>query len=282
MQFEPAVGVGLRHPHYKDALSQPPALQFVEVHAENFYMDGGPALSLLHEVRQRFDVSIHATSLGLGGEQAPPATELRRLCRLVDAIDPILVSDHACFAWHGTDGQRLHAGDLLPIAYNDHALEQFCANVDSVQQVLGRQLLVENLSAYLNWPDSTMGEFEFLQRMCERTGAGLLLDLNNIFVNAVNAGLEPQLEVIRVIASLDARHIGEVHLAGSTPQPEGDLLIDDHGTEVPEPVWRGYEQLLAVLGPKPTLVEWDTQLPTWQVLLEQAQRARRLLRERHA
>ncbi|MBN7795865.1 DUF692 domain-containing protein [Parahaliea mediterranea] len=271
------VGVGLRHPHYRDALERQAPIQFVEVHAENFYMDGGPALSVLHAARERFDVSIHATSLGLGAETRVPEPEIRRLARLVEAIDPILVSDHACFSWSGQGAALLHGGDLLPIAHNPRVLEQFSANVDRVQQALGRQLLVENLSAYLSCPDSTMSELEFLHRMCQRTGAGLLLDVNNVFVNAVNSGgADPLADVQGVIAGIDGDLVGEIHLAGSTPQADGDLLIDDHGAEVPEPVWRAYEHLLAALGPKPTLIEWDTNLPSWSTLVGQA----RLVRQR--
>lgn len=272
------VGVGLRHPHYRDALEGQCPIQFVEVHAENFYMDGGPALSLLHAVRERFDVSIHATSLGLGAVSHIPDVEIQRLRRLVDAIDPFLVSDHACFSWSDHSGGLQHGGDLLPIAHNETMLDCFAANVDSVQQILGRRLLIENLSAYLSWPDSTMTEFEFLQRVCQRTGAGLLLDVNNIFVNAVNSGgADPLAEVQRIVAGIDAGYVGEVHLAGSTPQPEGALLIDDHGAEVPGPVWRAYEQLLSTLGTVPTLVEWDTNLPAWPVLAGQAEQARLMM-----
>lgn len=275
----PGTGIGLRHPHYRDALEADASISFVEVHAENFYMEGGPALSLLESVREHVDVSIHATSLGLGAETTLPEPEIRRLVRLVELINPILVSDHACFSWAESGDQLLHGGDLLPIAYNDVTLERFCANVDRVQQALGRQLLVENLSAYLSWPDTTMTEFEFLQRMCLRTGAGLLLDVNNLYVNAVNTGaIDPLVELDRVIAGIDAALVGEIHLAGSTPQPRGAMLIDDHGTEVSHTVWRAYEQLLARSGARPTLIEWDTNLPDWQTLVGQAALADELMR----
>lgn len=276
------VGVGLRHPHYTEVMEQRGIIQFVEVHAENFYAEGGLALSLLHDVRANLDVSIHATSLGLGSLSNTPQSEIAKLKHLVDAINPIFVSDHAAFSWANSKGGLLHSGDLLPIAYNEKVLNPFSANVERVQQTLGRRLLIENVSSYLTWPDSSMQEFEFLQAVCERTGSGLLLDINNIYVNAVNTGTTTPLDdTKKIIDSIDPDRVEQIHLAGSTTPVKGMPLIDDHGTAVSEQVWQAYRHALVKIQPKPTLIEWDSNIPSWTTLIQQATEARQLIGDYH-
>ncbi len=267
------VGVGLRDKHYGDMSRICSSVDFVEVHAENFFVEGGPALYLLERVRERVPVSLHATSLGLGGDSLT-STDLDDLERLVNRISPILVSDHACFSWTRHGSVLIHGGDLLPLAFNGHALDALCMNVDSVQQRLGRQLLIENLSSYLTPPGTTMREFEFLQKMCERTGAGLLLDINNLYVNAINRNESSPLTAVQAILDgITGKLVQEFHLAGSSPRQKGALLVDYHGAEVPEAVWKAYRYAISTIGVRPTLVEWDTQLPVCEVLLDQANKA---------
>ena len=269
------VGIGLRDSHYDAVFDQLDRIDFVEVHAENFYVEGGPARALLHALREQVDISVHATSLGLGGECPPPRAELQRLRKLVDEVQPMLVSEHACFTWGELDRGVFHSGDLLPIAYDERTLARFARHVDTVQQYLGHQLLIENISAYLHWPESRMREFEFLQRLCLRTGAELLVDINNIYVNAVNAGEDTPLPMIRrILAEIDPCWIGELHLAGASQPRAGELMVDDHGDEVSEVVWAAYAHVLPSLDSVPTLIEWDTQLPPLERLLAQVDRAR--------
>jgi len=268
-------GVGLRHPHYRDVLNCSEAIDFVEVHAENFYMEGGMALALLQEVRAQLEVSVHATSLGLGTMANVPDAEIQKLKRLVDLINPVFVSDHAAFSWSPGSGQLMHAGDLLPLAYNQQVVEQFSSNVDRVQQTLGRRLLIENLAAYIALPGSSMTEFEFLQTVSERTGCGLLVDINNIYVNAVNSGvLNPLAETQGIIDGIDAGKVQQLHLAGNTPASPGQPLIDDHGRAVSAPVWEAYRHTVTRMGRIPTLVEWDNNIPEWIDLLQEARKAR--------
>lgn len=265
------VGVGLRSQHFYDFLESDFDLQFVEVHAENYYMDGGPALDMLAAVRAKIDVSIHATSLGLGSAGQVPAKEIEKLKKLIDLINPVFVSDHACFSWSSGGTGILHAGDLLPIQFTERSLDNYCKNVDRVQQVIGRQILVENVSTYLRLPGSTMQEFDFLQQVCIRTGAGLLLDINNIFVNVYNAGSEDMAsEMSKIISSVDPVFVKEIHLAGASVPTSGELMVDNHATAPTCAVWLAYSEVLAEIGPRPTLVEWDTELPAWEVLVTQA------------
>lgn len=269
------VGVGLRDPHYKEILNGSASVDFVEVHAENFFVDGGPARAILKQVRQQFGLSLHATSLGLGARTPILKQDLVQLKELVSWTDPLFVSDHASFSWIRDGKGFLHGGDLLPIPFNDRALDYLSANVDRVQQTLGRRLLVENISSYLALPDSTLREFDFLQSLCVRTGAGLLLDINNIYVNTVNSGvLNPVAASEAIVADIDGDWVGEIHLAGSSIPEDGHAMIDDHGAEVSEAVWQVYRYVLSRMGAKPTLVEWDTQLPALEVLVHQAELAR--------
>ena len=290
------VGIGLRQPHYRhfapgvQAPGSTGALPgFVEVHSENFFAEGGAALAVLHGVRERLDVSLHGVGLALGSAAGIDEWHLERLARLAQRIGPVRVSDHACFArvLQPASGEALHGADLLPIAFTEAQLQILCANVQRVQDRLRRPLLVENLSAYLSLEDEdAWPEAAFLAELARRSGCGLLLDLNNLVVNALNEALHPRPgreipdPVAAACAFVDALPpgiVGEIHLAGY--RHTGPLVIDDHGTRVHPSVWEVYRHTLRRLGPVPTLIEWDTDLPPIEVLLGEAARAAQLQRE---
>jgi uncharacterized protein len=272
-------GIGLRQPHYAEVLERRPPLGFVEVHSENFFADGGAALAVLHEARGHYEVSLHGVGLALGSAAGVDAWHLDRLARLVDRIAPARVSDHAAFARAPrANGQAvLHANDLLPIAFTDASLDVLCANVSQVQDRLKRPLLIENLSAYLSFDDDRIPEPAFFAELCARTGCGMLLDVNNLMVNALNAGAgDPVAACTAFIDALPAGIAGEIHLAGYCET--GDIVIDDHGSRVRPDVWTVYAHALRRFGALPTLVEWDTDVPALSVLLDEAERASSLMR----
>lgn len=270
------VGIGLRQPHYAALIETRPALGFVEVHSENFFADGGAALAVLHRVREHYAVSLHGVGLALGSAAGIDPWHLDRLARLVDRIEPARVSDHACFARAplatGIGAPIVHANDLLPLAFTEAALEIMVGNVEQVQERIGRAMLVENLSSYVSFADDTMTEPEFFARLCKRAGCDMLLDVNNLMVNALNAGVADPLAACRAfIDALPSEAVGEIHLAGYC---EADtIVIDDHGSRVRPAVWAAYEHALGRFGPVPTLVEWDTDLPALDVLLAEAAQA---------
>lgn len=269
------VGVGLRHPHFTDILTSAKQVDFVEVHSENFFGQGGAALSVLHQVRENYSVSLHSTSMGLGSLQDIPEKYLQRLQHLTQTIDPFLLSEHACFTWGQQQGQLIHSGDLLPIAHTRANLNRMCEQVDKVQSYLGRQLVIENVSSYVQFNESYLSEAEFLTQLCQMTGAKILLDINNIAVNSMNFdnGNIHQ-SISDYIDLLPVDSIAEIHLAGCTEVAAGQLVIDDHARPVSEAVWQGYRKALSRFGAVPTLVEWDTDLPEWSVLIGEAQKAR--------
>jgi uncharacterized protein (UPF0276 family) len=310
------VGIGLRQPHYRHfapgrrpvaevgALGRPDeGLDFIEVHTENFFAEGGAGLAVLQGVRERLDVSLHGVGLALGSAAGLDEWHLERLARLVQRIEPVRVSDHACFARVAPagGGVALHGADLLPIAFTEASLDILCANVQRVQDRLRRPLLVENLSAYLSFADDHWPEADFLAELARRTGCGLLVDLNNLVVNALNrirgdsrvgrgpaaatAGEAKGMELeagaaaaaIAFVDALPAPAVGEIHLAGYCDR--GGLVIDDHGSRVHAPVWTVYRHALRRLGTVPTLIEWDTDLPPLEVLLDEAAQAAQLQRE---
>ena len=271
------IGVGLRHPHFTDVLTQPKQVDFIEVHSENFFGEGGAALSVLSQVRDKYPVSLHSTSMGLGSLQTIPVHYLQRLKKLTNTIDPFLMSEHACFTWGLQQGQLIHSGDLLPIAHTKNSLNNFCEQVDKVQSFLGRQLIIENVSAYIEFKESELTEADFLAEMSRRTGARILLDLNNIAVNSMNfenGHIEQSIE--RYIEVLPKKSVAQIHLAGCTPASQNDLVIDDHARPVSDEVWQGYHQAIKRFGSIPTLVEWDHDLPDWSVLVGEAEKARKI------
>ena len=273
-------GIGWRHPHYRELMELRPALDFIEVHSENFFGNGGAALALLGQARERYPVSLHGVGLALGSACGIDAWHLEQLAQLVARIEPVRVSDHACFArgqLAGSNNELVHAADLLPIPFNRAALDVLCSNVQRVQDRLGRQLLVENLSAYVTLPGSDRFETSFLVELAQRTGCGLLIDVNNIYVNALNQRLAgcpaDPLQVCRDwLDNIPAQFVGELHVAGH--RDCGDIVIDDHGSLVDADVWALYSHALDRFGAVPVLVEWDTDVPPLHVLLSELARAR--------
>ncbi|MBX3623127.1 MAG: DUF692 domain-containing protein [Rhizobacter sp.] len=271
-------GIGLRQPHYAELLAQRPALGFVEVHSENFFAEGGAALAVLHEARTHYPVSLHGVGLSLGSAAGLDPWHLDRLAQLVERIEPVRVSDHASFARAPAHagGPVLHGNDLLPLAFTEASLAIMVANVSQVQDRLKRPLLVENLSAYLAWADRDFSEPEFFNALARRSGCGLLLDVNNLVVNALNeAAADPVASACAWVDALDAETVGEIHLAGY--RDLGDIVIDDHGSRVHAPVWQVFRHAVQRFGPRPTLVEWDTELPALEVLLVEAHTAERVM-----
>jgi uncharacterized protein (UPF0276 family) len=283
-----AVGIGWRHPHYAALLDQQPAVDFLEVHSENFFARGGAALAVLEQGRAHYPVSLHGVGLSLGSAAGLDPWHLDQLSRLVERIDPVRVSDHACFARALHQGAVVHASDLLPIPFTHEALSVLCNHVDQVQERLKRPFMVENLSAYFHWkvpPDEAAGcEAEFLMALARRTGCSLLVDVNNIYVNALNASppveheqqADPEELCRDWLDAIDPAFVGEMHLAGHchVNDMHGSIVIDDHGSRVCDAVWRLYGHALQRFGPKPTLIEWDTDIPPLEVLLGEAGLAR--------
>lgn len=263
------VGVGLRARHFSDFLNDTPPVDWLEVHSENYFGDGGYELHVLETLRERYPISLHGVGLSLGSADALRDAHIAKLKRLVKRIEPALVSEHLCWAAYG----GRHYNDLLPIPYTEEALTLITQRVQMLQEALGRQVLIENVSSYLEYRASTMGEFEFLAALAERTGCGLLLDVNNVYVNAVNHDTDAE----AALAVLPHAAVKEIHLAGHSI--EGDCLIDDHGSRVVPAVWRLYEQALQRFGPVPTLIEWDTAVPPLSVLLEEASQARQRMKQ---
>ena len=273
------VGIGWRQPHYAELLERRPDLGFVEVHSENFFADGGATLAVLERGREHYPVSLHGVGLALGSATGLDPWHLDRLSRLVQRIDPVRVSDHACFARAPLrSGQvPVHGSDLLPIAFTAASLDIMVSHVQQVQERLRRPIAVENLSAYLRWADDALEEAQFFNELARRSGCSMLLDLNNLVVNALNRGEEPVSSACRFVDALDTRHVCEIHLAGFSAQ--GALVIDDHGSRVHEPVWQVYRHTVQRLGAVPTLIEWDTDIPGLDVLLLEAETARTVLVE---
>jgi uncharacterized protein (UPF0276 family) len=272
-------GIGWRHPHYGELLESLPALDFIEVHSENFFGDGGAALAVLSQAREHYPVSLHGVGLALGSACGIDAWHLDQLARLVERIEPVRVSDHACFARGAMAGRELHAADLLPVTFNHAALDVMCVNVLRVQDRLKRPLLVENLSAYLHFKSADRDETTFLRELVQRTGCSLLVDVNNIYVNALNARLagneaDPLAACLRWLEQIPPGCVGELHLAGH--HDGGDIVIDDHGSRVCGDVWQIYRHAQQRFGGVPALVEWDTDIPPLAVLLEEAACARNI------
>ncbi|MED5621320.1 MNIO family bufferin maturase [Ideonella sp. BN130291] len=263
-------GIGLRQPHYGELLEGRPPLAFLEVHSENFFAEGGAALAVLQQAREHYPVSLHGVGLALGSAAGLDPWHLDKLAALVARVQPCQVSDHACFARAPLHdgGPVVHANDLLPVAFNEASLAIMAANVSRVQDRLQRPILVENLSAYVAWADDTLAEADFLNQLACRTGCGLLLDVNNLVVNALNAAADPVASACAFVDAVDAPAVGEIHLAGY--HDDGEIVIDDHGSRVHAPVWQVYRHAVARLGAVPTLIEWDTGVPALQVLLDEA------------
>jgi uncharacterized protein len=267
-ELERRVGIGLRHPHVAELIDRPPpGLTWVEVHTENYMVDGGPRLRQLELVRERYALSFHGVGLSLGSADPPDPDHLARIRRLAERFAPALLSEH--IAWSVEGGHYLN--DLFPIPYTEEALAVVARNVAIAQDALGRPLMVENPSSYLRFVDSTMPECEFVAEIARRAGCGILLDVNNIHVSAHNHGFD----VADYLRAIPGAAIGEFHLAGHARcEIAGtSILIDDHASRVDDPVWRLFDATLACHGPRPTLIEWDNGIPPLDVLLDERAKA---------
>lgn len=254
------VGIGLRAPHAADLARRRPALAFLEVHSENYFGEGGPALRALEGLRADYPVSLHGVGLSLGSADGLDARHLARLAALADRIEPVFVSEH--LSWSAIGG--LHANDLLPLPFEEESVAILVARIGEAQDRLRRALLVENVSAYHAFEGATLAEPQFVAEVVRRAGCGLLLDVNNVHVNACNFGFD----AVRYLDALDPGTVAEIHVAGH--ERRGDLLVDTHAARVSEAVWALHREALARFGPRPTLVEWDAALPPLDVLLDEA------------
>jgi len=262
-------GLGLRKPHYAEFLETRVAVDFVEVISENFMVDGGRPRALLRDIRARYPVALHGVSMSVGSADGVDGAYLARLRALVDEIEPLFVSDH--LSWTRIDGFSSH--DLLPLPYTHEALDLVCANIGRAQDALGRAMLIENPSTYIDFAPADMTEWEFLDRLCARTGCGLLLDVNNVFVSASNHGFDP----VAYLDGLPHDRVRQIHLAGHSQGKE--LLIDTHDRPVPGSVWELYAHVMPRLGAVATMIERDDDIPPLGDLLGELATARRIGRQ---
>jgi len=257
-------GIGLRSAHHEALVRDRPAVGWIEVHTENYFHDGGPHLAALERAREAYPLSLHGVGMGLGSVDPLDRAHVARVARAIERFEPALVSEHACWGSHA--GENFN--DLLPLPYTDEAVVHLADRIAEVQDLLGRQILIENLSCYLSYSSSRLTEWEFLAAVVERAGCGLLLDVNNAYVNSVNVGLDAR----AFIDGLPAGAVQEIHLAGHTRRQVGGrtILLDDHGSRVPEAVWRLYEHAIRRFGAVPTLIEWDTNVPDLSVVADES------------
>lgn len=277
----PAAGLGLKPEHYRDILESQPAIGFFEIHAENYMSDGGPPHAWLSALAERYPLSLHGVGLSIGAARALDKDHLARLKALIARYKPAQFSEHLAWSTH----EERFLNDLLPVPYTAETLARVAEHIDEVQETLGVRMLLENPSTYVVFQESTMAEVDFLDEIVRRTGCGLLLDVNNVFVSATNHGYSPE----DYIDAFPLAHVGEIHLGGHAPEQDdagAPLLIDAHDREVADPVWALYRRVLSRCGPLPTLVEWDNDVPDWPVLYAEAQRAQAQIdhvrRARHA
>lgn len=269
-------GVGLKPEHYRIVLDTLPDLGFFEVHAENYMGAGGPPHRYLNAIREVYPLSLHGVGLSIGGSRPLDLEHLGRLKALVERYEPAQFSEH--LAWSTHDSGFLN--DLLPLPYTSATLARVCDHVDKVQNFLGHQMLLENPSTYVAFTESTFEETDFIREIARRTGCGLLLDVNNVFVASTNQLWDP----VGYVERFPLDHVREIHLGGFTPEADElgrPLLIDTHDRPVDVEVWDLYRHVISLAGPLPTLIEWDSKLPTWPDLLAEAQRAERVLSDFH-
>src|SRR5208337_2116053 len=265
-------GVGFKAEHFEAILESRPTLAFFEIHAENYMGAGGPPHRRLEAIRADYRLSLHGVGLSIGSPAPLDLNHLARLVKVAGRYQPELVSEH--LAWSTHEGAFFN--DLLPLPYTEETLERVAEHIDAVQSALRRTILLENPSTYVAFAETTIGETEFLAEIVRRTGCGLLLDVNNVFVSAANHGFDP----FSYLADFPVAAVGEIHLAGyadDTDEAGLPLLIDAHNSPVREAVWPLYAEAIRKLGPKPTLVEWDNDLPQWPALLAEARRAERAM-----
>jgi len=264
-------GVGFKPEHFAAIRQNAHPIAFFEVHAENYMGAGGLPHAQLSALRSDHAISVHGVGLSIGGARALDANHLARLRLLCDRYQPESFSEHLAWSSHGAE----YLNDLLPLPYTEETLATVCTHVDQVQERLGRRMLLENPATYVLFADSAIPETEFLAEIAVRTGCGLLLDINNVFVSCTNHRSDPR----AYLADYPMQAVGEIHLGGHDAEdlPSGPLLIDSHGRTVADPVWTLYAEVIARIGPRPTLVEWDNDLPDWPVLAAEAARADQIL-----
>ena len=269
-------GIGLRSVHHQALLDERPAIDWIEAHTENYFHDGGAAVRALERARSNYPLSLHGVGLGLGSADGLDREHLARVKRAIERFEPALVSEHAC--WGQSGGEFFN--DLLPLPYTSEAVTLLSRHIAQAQDFLGRQLLIENVSAYVAFEHSALHEWDFLAAVARESGCGLLLDVNNVYVSSRNLGIDAR----AFINGLPRESVGEIHLAGharvSTPG-HGEVLIDDHGSSVCDEVWDLYRFAIARLGARPTLIEWDTHIPALATLVDEADRADAILGDSH-
>ena len=261
-------GVGYKPQHFADIFTDPAPVSWFEIHAENYMGDGGRPLAQLNALAKRFPISVHGVGLSIGGEGRLDRDHLARLKRLVGWLEPASFSEHLAWSSHG----GAYFNDLLPLPYTEATLARVCDHIDEVQEALGRQMLLENPSSYLAFTESTMRETEFLRAVSDRTGCGLLLDINNVFVSATNLHTDPS----AYIDAFPLDRVQEMHLGGHEADQDEDgtlLLIDSHGAPMADPVSALLDYALARSGPRPLLIEWDNDVPEWPALADEARKA---------
>ena len=267
-----APGVGYKPQHFSQIMDDPGRVEWLEIHAENYMGAGGRPIAQLRHLSEQFAISVHGVGLSIGGEGRLDSEHLARLKHLVDWLKPASFSEH--LAWSTHDSAFLN--DLLPLPYTEATLARVSDHIDQVQDTLGRRILLENPSSYLKFDESTLAETEFLRDVARRTGCGLLLDVNNVFVSATNLGTDP----VSYIDAFPLELVGEIHLGGHDEDADDHgaaLLIDSHGREVADPVWALYEHTITRGGTRPSLIEWDNDVPDWPILEAEAGRAARVL-----
>lgn len=271
-RLPPTPGIGYKSVHFDDLMATPGAVTWIEVHAENYMGDGGRPIAQLRALADRFPVSVHGVGLSIGGDHPLDRDHLARLKRLCGWLDPASFSEHLAWSTHDMG----YFNDLLPLPYTTATLTRVAAHIDQVQDTLGRRMLLENPSTYLDFAEAQMEETDFLAELARRTGCGLLLDVNNVFVSATNQGREARAYIDAY--PLDA--VGEIHLGGHDAQTDDHghpLLIDSHAAPVVDPVWDLYAYTIARAGARPTLIEWDADVPDFATLEQEAARAATIL-----
>jgi uncharacterized protein (UPF0276 family) len=271
-----ATGIGLRPVHYRDVLERLPGVGWLEVHSENYFGDGGAPLHYLEQACKHYPVSLHGVGMSLGGTDPLNTAHLDKVRSLIDRFDPLFVSDHLCWCAN----ENVYLNDLLPLPYTEEALAHFSERAARAQDHLGRELLIENPSSYLRFRHSTIPEHEFLAEVARRSGCALLLDINNIYVSAMNHGFDAK----EYVGHMPAGRVREYHLAGHTVKQldKGTVHIDTHNARVGEAVWSLYEFALRTIGDRPALIEWDVDLPDLKVLVVEARRADDIRKGIHA
>jgi uncharacterized protein (UPF0276 family) len=269
-------GIGLRAAHHEVVVGERPDVAWLEAHSENYFGDGGAQIDHLAKARALYPLSLHGVGLSLGSTDPLDPVHLRKLKRLVDWSEPAFVSEH--LSWGAVDGTFLN--DLLPLPYTDEALDHMIVRVDQLQNHLGRQILIENISTYLQFNGAQLPEWEFLSALARESGCGLLIDVNNIYVSAHNHGFD----AYHYLSAVPREYVRELHLAGHSINryDAREILIDTHSAPVCDAVWQLYRHALACFGPLPTLIEWDTDIPALAVLVAEAAKADRILERVHA